>query len=64
MELRTNERHAFPIEEATSLQYKVNALPTMDFAAKALHDQQARYFTAHPEAKKYAHCLIWTIEPE
>lgn len=62
MKVRTNDRHNFPVELATTAQFRVNELPATDFAAKALHDAQARYFQKWPEAKKYAHALIWTID--
>lgn len=63
MELRTGEQHNYPTEQATTLRFTVDALPKIDFAAKALHDAQARYFKLYPDTKKYAHALIWTINP-
>lgn len=64
MQVRTGDQHAFPIAEATTRQYVVDGIPTMDHAARALHDAQAKYFAAYPEAKKWARSLLWSIEPE
>lgn len=64
MQVRTGDQHTFPTAEATTTQYVVVGTPMMDHAARALHDAQAKYFAAYPEAKKWARSLLWTIEPD
>lgn len=64
MQVRTGEQHTFPIGDATTRQYVVDAIPTMDHAARALHEAQARYFAANPDAKRWATSLLWNIEPD
>ena len=61
MQVRTGEPHGFPMDDATTHNFTVASSPTVDYAALAPRDAQARSFRQWPETKRYAHALYWDI---
>lgn len=57
--VRSDEPHGLPAQEATVDQWEVEALPLLDFAAKALREAQEKYERDYPKAKMSD--LIWKL---
>ena len=64
MKVRTGDDHPFGDDEARIDQFKVNDLPSIDYATRALREAQDRYFKEWPNERKHARDYLWDIKKD